>query len=64
MFLPEPTKIVVYRSEGERLADEFLYGGGMFEPGLMTPYIITDILLILFLVAVLLVGGSYLKRRR
>lgn len=66
MFLLAPEKVIIYRSQGEKTLDDFLYSGGMFEEGFVTKYIVTDLLLFFAVVAAVLIGYSCLpsKRRR
>lgn len=59
-----PNSIVVYRSQGEKMMDDFLYGGGMFEEGFITSSIFLDIVLILVVVAVVMVASAYLPKIR
>jgi len=59
-----PDSIVVYRSQSERMLDDFLYGGGMFEEGFITSSIFLDIVLILVVVTVVMVTSAYLPKRK
>ena len=52
MFSPE--KIIVYRSQSEKAMDDFFYGGGMFEEGFITPYIITDLVAFLIVLGLII----------
>lgn len=59
-----PEKIIIYRSQGEKVMDDFIYNGGMFEEGFVTKYVVTDLLLFLVIVAGIIILTSCLKRRR
>lgn len=59
-----PEKIIIYRSQGEKAMDDFIYNGGMFEEGFVTKYVVTDLLLFLVIVAGIIILTSCLKRRR
>lgn len=59
-----PEKVIVYRSEGEAQMDHLLYGGGLFESGFITNYIITDILLVVAVTGVIIVVSTRFRKRR
>jgi hypothetical protein len=54
-----PEKVIVYRSVAEQRQDEYLYGEGFFSPTGAT-----DILFILFVVAIIATGYLRFKERR
>lgn len=55
----DPEKVIVYRSRSEQMQDDYLWGEGLF-----TPLGATDILLILFVVAIVIIGYSRFSTRR
>jgi hypothetical protein len=54
-----PEKVIVYRSVAEQRLDEYLYGEGFFSPTGAT-----DILLLLFVVAIIATGYLRFKDKR
>ena len=59
-----PERIIVYRSQAEQAQDDFFFGGGMFEDGLITKYIGLDLLLFLIAVGVIIILVSHFNKKR